>query len=81
MICPDCEMYYTEWHYTEEQSRAMMCSTRAISSPLIPHIHVCPEPYPYETARNLCISLGSGGAIVSPTMKARIVLGLKRGIV
>jgi hypothetical protein len=79
MICPECEMYYTEWHFTSEQARELFKAGGAPGEPLVPHFHVCPKPFPYETARNLCVSLGSIGAIVSPTMKARIVLGLKQG--
>lgn len=79
MICPECEMFYQEWHYTAAQAEMLFKKGVAPGEPLIPHFHVCPEPYPYETARNLCASLSSVGAIISPIMKARIVLGLKQG--
>jgi hypothetical protein len=79
MICPDCEMYYTEWRYTKEQGEELFKVGGVMGEPLIPHFHVCPEPYPYETAHNLAMSLSSVGAVISPMMKAKIVLGLKRG--
>jgi hypothetical protein len=41
-------------------------------------IHVCPEPFDHATAERMARMFSSSGAPpVSPTIKAKIVLGLK----
>jgi hypothetical protein len=81
MICPECEMYYVEWRYTPAQAQQLFKNGTVAPEPMVPHFHVCPEPYSYETAKCLADSLTTLEAVIaiSPTQKAKIVLGLKRG--
>lgn len=65
--CPDCGIFYYDWLGEPGEE------------PLIPNVHECPEPFPFEYAQSLMASCIAYGVPVSQTTKARIKLGLERG--
>lgn len=75
--CPNCEMYIAS---TVTCWGCMM--GKACGSPErcgTPPLHACPEPLPRDIAEMLAANFSIPGAgPISPTLKARIVLGLKR---
>jgi hypothetical protein len=66
--CERCGIFYYEWLHTD---------LRFEGEPLIPNMHVCPEPYPRETAEFLLSFYVNSGMVTTQTVKARIKLGLE----
>jgi hypothetical protein len=74
--CPNCGIFYYEW--LQQDFKAVL-GAGAVPEPLIPNIHACPEPYPYEHAVMLHGTYAAAGMPVSQRVKARIMLGLRAG--
>lgn len=66
--CPRCGIFYYEWLHADMNYEG---------EPLIPNVHECPEPYPFETAQTLAHYYATTGIPVSQNVKARIKLGLR----
>jgi hypothetical protein len=78
--CPRCGIFYYEWLLDRESARALFREqTETVPEAMVPNMHECPEPYPYETARMMAATLAASGMPVSQTTKARIKLGLEQG--
>lgn len=72
--CPNCGMSYYEWLHED------LADLQAGNDPLIPNIHECPKPYPYETALMLASLYTRTGVPTSQRQEARIRLGLVQGV-